>query len=51
MSGGGLARGRFLREREFAGKGLNINTLPWKVSSPLLMEPKCKPWQELHISS
>lgn len=40
------------RERErIVGKGLNINTLPWKVSSTLLMEPKCKPWQELHISS
>lgn len=49
---GGLASCRFLWERErIVGKGLNINTLPWKVSSTLLMEPKCKPWQELHISS
>lgn len=38
------------RER-FVGKGLNISTLPWKVSSTLLTEPKYKPWQELHISS
>lgn len=39
------------RKREVVGKGLNMNTLPWKVSSTRLMEPKCKPWQELHISS
>lgn len=39
------------REREVVGKGLNMNTLPWKVFSTQLMEPKCKPWQELHISS
>lgn len=40
-----------LGDREVVGKGLNMNTLPWKVSSTRLMEPKCKLWQELHISS